>query len=82
MKISVEISMYPLDPEFGTPILKFINRLRQYEHLQVSSNTMSSQIFGEFDEVMDVLNREMKTSFEGEQTVVMVVKIANLDLRP
>ncbi len=30
MKISVEISMYPLIEEFETPILQFIERLRNH----------------------------------------------------
>ena len=74
--------MYPLDPEFGTPILKFINRLRQHEGLHVQSNTMSSQVFGDYDMVMATLTKEMKTSFEEEKTVVMVMKVVNLDLKP
>lgn len=82
MQVSVEISMYPLDPQYGTAILKFIERLRQYDGLEVKTNTMSSQVFGEYDLVMEVLNREMKAAFEVEEAVVMVMKIVNLDLKP
>ena len=77
MKTSVEISMYPLDAEYGTPILKFINRLRQNENLKIVSNNMSTQIFGEYDEVMEAINREMKKSFEENETVAMVMKVVN-----
>lgn len=80
MKASVEISMYPLDADYGTPILKFISRLRQHEDLTVQSNNMSTQIFGEYDLLMTALTREMKRSFEEEKTVVMVMKVVNLDL--
>ena len=80
MKASVEISMYPLDAQYGTPILKFINRLRQYEGLTVRTNNMSTQIFGDYDLLMDSLKAEMKHSFEEEETVVMVMKVVNLDL--
>ena len=82
MNISVELSMYPLAEEYGTPILKFINRLKACDGISVSTNTMSTQVFGDYDLVMDVLKKEMKRAFEDEKTVVMVAKFANLDLKP
>jgi uncharacterized protein YqgV (UPF0045/DUF77 family) len=81
MKASVEISMYPLTPEYGTPILQFIQKLKEYSQLEVRSNTMSTQVFGEYDELMSILTKEMKTSFQNGEETVMVFKIANLDLR-
>ncbi|HFA49867.1 MAG TPA: hypothetical protein ENJ95_12740 [Bacteroidetes bacterium] len=77
MKASVEISMYPLRADYGTPILKFISRLRQNEKLEVKSNDMSTQIFGEYDLLMATLAKEMKRSFQKEEAVVMVMKILN-----
>ncbi len=82
MKISVEISMYPLDREYGTSIIKFIRRLKAYESLEVISNTISSQIFGSYDQVMEALAKEMKTTFEEDKTIVSVLKILNTDMRP
>lgn len=81
MKASLEISMYPLTPEYGTPILQFIQKLKEYSQLEVRSNTMSTQVFGEYDELMSILTKEMKTSFQNGEETVMVFKIANLDLR-
>ena len=81
MKISVEISMYPLNAEYGTPILAFIERLNREEGITARTNNMSTQVFGEYDTVMAALTREMKQSFSEEETVVMVMKVANLDLR-
>jgi uncharacterized protein YqgV (UPF0045/DUF77 family) len=82
MKVSFEISMYPMHPEYGTPILKFIEHLRKYPELEIRSNTMSTQVFGDFDFAMETLKIEMKRAFQSEQAVVMVMKVANLDLRP
>lgn len=81
MKISVDISMYPLDPEYGTPILRFIHRLREHEGLTVLSNTMSTQVYGEYATVLAALTQEMEAAFKGERTVAMVLKIMNQDLR-
>ncbi|MEZ4949513.1 MAG: YkoF family thiamine/hydroxymethylpyrimidine-binding protein [Saprospiraceae bacterium] len=80
MRISVEISKYPLTPDYGNPILSFIERLKSYPELVVRSNTMSTQIFGEYEEVHSILQKEMKASFESPETVVMVMKFVNQDL--
>ena len=80
MRASVEMSMYPLDADYGTTILKFIARLQQYDVLTVQSNNMSTQVFGKYDEMMAILAKEMKRSFEEDKTVVMVMKVVNMDL--
>lgn len=80
MKISVEISMYPLDPEYGSFILHFIDRLKNHRQLQLQTNSMSTRIFGEYDEVMTALTQEMKVSFEEDKAIVTVMKVVNLDL--
>lgn len=80
MKASVEISMYPLDPNYGTPILKFINRLNEHPELIVQTNNMSTQVFGEYDLLMSTISKEMKQSFQEEEAVVMVMKVINMDL--
>ena len=74
--------MYPLSEAYGTPILKFVEKLKSYEGLTVNTNTMSTQVFGPYELVMDVLKREMKSAFEDENAVVMVAKFVNLDLKP
>ncbi len=81
MNLSVEISMYPLNQEYGTPILQFIERLKSYKDLEIRSNTMSTQVFGEYGMVMDVIKEEMQSAFLTEDAVVMVMKFINKDLR-
>ncbi len=81
MKASVEISMYPLRTDYGTSILKFIERLRQNESLEIKTNNMSTQVFGEYDLLMSSLTREMKQSFLEEESVVIVMKVVNTDLK-
>lgn len=72
--------MYPLHPDYGTPILKFIENLRQHEGLQVQTNNMSTQVFGEYDVVMSALQKEMKQAFQENDTVAMVMKVLNIDV--
>ena len=80
MRISVEISKYPLDSNYGTSILDFIERLNKYPDIQVKTNSMSTQIFGSYDQIMEVLHKEMKSSFAKPETVIMVMKFVNEDL--
>lgn len=79
MKTSVEISYYPLKQEFIPPIQNFIDRINKYPKLVVRTNTMSTQVFGEYSEVMKALTREIEKSFELPHSV-FVMKIINADL--
>ncbi|PKP32965.1 MAG: hypothetical protein CVT99_02880 [Bacteroidetes bacterium HGW-Bacteroidetes-16] len=80
MNISVDISYYPLKEEFIPPIKHFIRRMNQYQTLEVQTNGMSTQVFGEYDEVMEALTREIKDSFNMPHSV-FVLKIINADLQ-
>jgi hypothetical protein len=79
MKTSIEISYYPLRPEFVTPILDFIERLKKYDQLKTFTNGMSTQVFGEYFYIMDALTREIYNSFDLPHSV-FVMKIVNADL--
>lgn len=79
MKASLDISMYPLDQGYEKPILDFIHRLQKHKSLTVKVNSLSTHIFGDYDEIMAAVTQEMRVSFEREQKVVMVLKILNDD---
>lgn len=79
MNISVEISYYPLHDEFIPPIKNFIERLHQHQQLCMQTNGMSTQVFGEYDAVMNALSKEIKSSFELPHSV-FILKIVNADL--
>ena len=79
MKISVEVSYYPLNTEFIPHIKKFIDRLNLNKNIVVLTNNMSTQIFGEYDEVFNTIQKEIKKSFELPHSV-FVMKIINADL--
>jgi uncharacterized protein YqgV (UPF0045/DUF77 family) len=75
MDIGVEISLYPLDREFIPPIQAFIDRLNTHAGLKVVTNSMSTQVFGEYAQVMSVLVREMRGTFESADKAVFVMKV-------
>lgn len=79
MKISVEISYYPLNEQYKPPIKGFIASLHENSKLVVRTNTMATQVFGEFDEVMATIQHCMKQAFELPHSV-FVMKFINADL--
>lgn len=75
MEIGVEISLYPLDAEFIPPIQDFIDRLNLGVRLKVVTNSMSTQVFGSYEDVFGTLVREIRTTFENNAKAVFVMKV-------
>lgn len=82
MKLTVEISSYPLADDYLTPIKDFIDQLNQYPSILVITNTLSTQLFGEYDDVMHALQACIKWSYEKYGKVIFVCKFLHGDLRP
>lgn len=82
MKLSVEISKYPLHSDYIPFIKDFIERLNHYDGLMVLTNTMSTQIFGDYDLVMQVISTEIRRSHEQFGKAVFVCKFIGGDLSP
>ena len=80
MKISVDISYYPLKEEFKPQIISFIEGLNTYKNLTSHTNGMSTQVFGEYKYVMNALTVEIEKAFE-EPHSVFVMKLVNADLQ-
>ncbi len=77
MRVAVNISLYPLADDFLPPIKDVIERLNANSSVEVVTNAMSTQIRGEYDEVMAALNQEIKTTFEQSPKAVFAIKIPN-----
>jgi uncharacterized protein YqgV (UPF0045/DUF77 family) len=77
MVCSVEISMYPLKENFKSSIIAFIKNLRKYSFVKVTTNGMSTQVFGEYKRVMNAINTEMENTFLNENSVVFNLKVIN-----
>jgi len=79
MDIGVEISLYPLKADFVPAIREFLDRLSGLGGLRVVTNSMSTQVFGPYDVVLETLRRELRTTFETLATrsdkAVFVMKV-------
>ena len=80
MKVTVELSKYPLNENYEPPILDFINRLNQHQNITVKTNATSTHVVGNYDEVMPVLQQEIKASFEKYGKVIFVMKVLYAEL--
>lgn len=79
MRISVDISLYPLTEQFVEPILAFIAKLENNPKLIVHRNTLSTQIFGEYRDVMDAMDGEIEAVFAQLPHSVFVLKLIGND---
>jgi uncharacterized protein YqgV (UPF0045/DUF77 family) len=79
MDIGVEISLYPLKADFVPVIHEFLERVNRVPQLRVVTSSMSTQIFGPFDAVMQLLQQELRTTFEtlavANDKAVFVMKV-------
>ncbi|MAX78870.1 MAG: hypothetical protein CL843_01680 [Crocinitomicaceae bacterium] len=82
MNVTIEVSMYPLQDGYLDVIQNFIDRVKANEKLEVIVNTLSTQIFGPYDEVMETVQREIKKSYEKESQAIFVMKVLRGNLSP
>jgi len=82
MKISVEISLYPLEKNYIPPIQAFIDRLNDYDDIKVIENTMSTQVYGPYDKVFEILNTECKRTHTNTPKAAFMIKLLHGDLSP
>jgi uncharacterized protein YqgV (UPF0045/DUF77 family) len=78
MKISVELTLSPLQNDFETPIQQFIKRLRA-SGLRIIENPLSTQVYGDYDTIMKLLTTEIKDVFEWIDNGLIYLKIVKTD---
>lgn len=78
MKLSVELTLSPLQDDFEAPIKKFIKTMRT-SGFRVIENPLSTQIYGEYDKVMEFLTEEIRETFLALDHVVLTMKLVKSD---
>lgn len=78
MKISVELTLTPLQDSFEEPIVAFIKALRA-SGLKVVENPLSTQVYGDYGQVMEVINTELEQVLEGIDNGLLYMKIVKSD---
>ncbi len=78
MNISVELTFTPLQDNYEPPITAFIKKLRA-SGLTVLENPLSTQVYGEYDAVMNMLTKEIKESLSSIDIGLFQMKIVKTD---
>jgi len=78
MKISVELTLSPLQNNFEPIIIHFIKKLRK-SGFTVIENPLSTQVYGDYDEVMSMLKSEIKEAFNQMENGLIHMKIVKSD---
>ena len=81
LKASIDISLYPLKEDYIPAIADFIDRIGQYPEVHIARNDLSTQLFGDYDKIMDILKEEIRYSWMTWGKGIFVVKFLLEDLR-
>ncbi len=80
MKLTAEISMYPLKDNYLDPICWFIERVDSYKNIERRTNALATQVCGDYSDVMAMLATEMQAAHEKWGKAVFVVKFLGGEL--
>jgi uncharacterized protein YqgV (UPF0045/DUF77 family) len=75
MRAAIEISMYPLTDEYRPLIRAFIDRLKPRANFAVRTNALSTQLWGDLDDLMRVLSEEIGRAASTGPQLVFVMKV-------
>ncbi len=78
MKISVELTLTPIQDDYEPIIIDFIKAMRN-SGLTVLENPLSTQVYGEYDKVMQILQEEVQVAFEAMDRGLLHMKIVKSD---
>ncbi|MFK7888664.1 MAG: YkoF family thiamine/hydroxymethylpyrimidine-binding protein [Gammaproteobacteria bacterium] len=74
MKLTAELSLYPLNEQYIPVIDDFLHDLRKRAELTIITNAMSTQICGDYDAVFTAVHEVLRDSCERHGKQVLVCK--------
>jgi len=80
MRVTAEMSLYPLQGKPIETILAFIEAIRREPRLEIVVNQLSTQVRGELGVVMSTVTAAIERSFGAGAPQALVLKILNADL--
>lgn len=75
MKMTADISMYPLREDFIPPIDAVIDKLNSFPDVKAETFATATVLVGEFDNVMEALKTTLAWSYQEFGTAVFVAKL-------
>jgi uncharacterized protein YqgV (UPF0045/DUF77 family) len=80
MRVTAEMSLYPLQGQPLEKILAFIGTITSDTRLEVVVNQLSTQVRGELGVVMSTITTAIERAFGSGGSQALVLKILNADL--
>jgi uncharacterized protein YqgV (UPF0045/DUF77 family) len=74
MRVTAELSLYPLAGDVEAPVWAFIEHIIASNRCSVATNSISTQITGESTDVFDSVRQALETSYEAFGRQVLVAK--------
>lgn len=74
MKLTAELSLYPLQDQYIPVIQGFIAAAREHGDMTIVTNAMSTQICGDYNAVFQLVSAELQASYERHGRQVLVCK--------
>lgn len=78
MNISAELTLLPLKNDFIPEIKKFIKSLRDTK-LKVIENPLSTHVYGDYDTIINLLEKEVKKVFAENESIMIFLKLVKGD---
>ncbi|OUW34675.1 MAG: hypothetical protein CBD39_02930 [Flavobacteriaceae bacterium TMED179] len=78
MKLSIELTLTPLRQDYIPTIKSFILSLRSLDFI-VKENPLSTQVYGDFDSVMQELIPLIRNTFQNEEAIILHLKMVKGD---
>ena len=78
MKLSIELTLTPLKNDFIPSVELFIKQLRGLG-FDIIENPLSTQIYGDFDLIMNKLVPLIKKTFDEEESIMLHLKMVKGD---
>ena len=78
MDISVELTLTPLQDNYEPLIKDFIKSLRDSD-LKIIETPLSTQVYGDYKQVMNLINDEIYKTFQSSESIIMNMKIIKSD---
>ena len=78
MKLSIELTLTPLKNDFIVSIKLFIKQLRELG-FDIKENPLSTQIYGDYDLIMNKLVPLIKKTFDEEESIMLHLKMVKGD---
>jgi uncharacterized protein YqgV (UPF0045/DUF77 family) len=72
MIATIEISMYALSNDYAERVIAFIQRVKQNKDIRVEVNGLSTQLFGDYDVLMQLLKKEMEHDLKNGSSVFLL----------